>query len=126
MNPFAGIDAIGGDDFRLAWEDAERTFFRGWRENPGRDREAVLAVVSANAARLVREYELKDQLDNTWAARPLRLLSEGAHTILILEDPGGEPLDSLLGRPIDLRQFLRLAVGLACAIGSLHGRGIIT
>jgi hypothetical protein len=37
--------------------------------------------------------------------------------MLILEDPGGEPLDRLLGQPMELSQFLRFAVGLAAALG---------
>jgi serine/threonine protein kinase len=42
-----------------------------------------------------------------------------------LEDPGGVPLDQLLGRQLDLAVSLRLAVGLASAIDHLHQRGII-
>src|SRR6266702_4435947 len=40
-------------------------------------------------------------------------------------DPGGEPLDRLLGAPLELGLFLRLAVGLAAALRELHARGII-
>ncbi|HEV3209729.1 MAG TPA: hypothetical protein VGY91_05645, partial [Chthoniobacterales bacterium] len=32
--------------------------------------------------------------------------------MLILEDPGGEPLDRLLGQPMEVSRFLRFAVGL--------------
>ena len=45
--------------------------------------------------------------------------------MLILEDPGGEPLDRLLGQPMELNRFLRFAVGLAAALGKLHKRGLI-
>ena len=45
--------------------------------------------------------------------------------MLILEDPGGEPLDRLLGEPMELRRFLRYAVGLAAALGKLHQQGLI-
>ena len=45
--------------------------------------------------------------------------------MLILEDPGGEPLDRLLGQPMELTRFLRLAAGLAGALGKLHQRGLI-
>jgi hypothetical protein len=45
--------------------------------------------------------------------------------MLILEDPGGEPLDRLLGQPMELTRFLRLAVGLAAALGKLHQQGLI-
>jgi serine/threonine protein kinase len=45
--------------------------------------------------------------------------------MLILEDPGGEPLDRLLGQSIELSRFLRFAVGLAVALGKLHQQGLI-
>src|SRR5271157_5756326 len=45
--------------------------------------------------------------------------------MLVLEDPGGEPLDRLLGQPMELSRFLRFAVGLASALGKLHQRGLI-
>jgi PAS domain S-box-containing protein len=45
--------------------------------------------------------------------------------MLILEDPGGEPLERLLGQPMELSRFLRLAVGLAPALGKLHERRLI-
>src|SRR5262249_8159878 len=43
----------------------------------------------------------------------------------VLADPGGEPLDRLLGSPLELPPFLRLAVSLSAALGRLHGRGLI-
>ncbi len=45
--------------------------------------------------------------------------------MLILEDPGGEPLDRLLGQPMELSRFLRFAVGLVAALGKLHKQGLI-
>jgi PAS domain S-box-containing protein len=45
--------------------------------------------------------------------------------MLILEDAGGEPLDRLLGEPMELSRFLPLAIGLAAALGKLHQRGLI-
>jgi PAS domain S-box-containing protein len=132
MNSFSTIDPTRGGDFQLAWEDNERAYLRGWRDDAGGDHKAVLAVVSGpetsgpgSVDRLVREYELREELNGAWAARPLELLREGGRTILILEDPGGEPLDGLLALPMELRDFLRLAVELSGAIGMLHDRGII-
>src|SRR5262249_19878675 len=43
--------------------------------------------------------------------------------MLVLEDAGSEPLDRLLGAPMQAGRFLRLAIGLAAALGKLHGRG---
>ena len=44
---------------------------------------------------------------------------------LVLEDPGGEPLERLLGRPLDITHFLRIAVPLAAALGRVHAQGLI-
>src|SRR5712672_2964164 len=44
---------------------------------------------------------------------------------LVLEDPGGMPLDRLLGRPLDVWHFLRIAIPLAGALRRVHERGLI-
>src|SRR5947209_1377552 len=54
-----------------------------------------------------------------------RLARPEGRTILLLEDPGGEPLDRLLGPSLDLTRCLRLALGLATALGQLHRRGLL-
>ncbi len=58
-------------------------------------------------------------------ARPIAVVRHADRTVLELEDPGGVPLDELLGSPLDLVIFLRLAVSLSAAIDHLHERGII-
>src|ERR1700686_2045833 len=45
--------------------------------------------------------------------------------MLVLENPGGEPLDRLIQGPMEMTQFLRFAVGLATALSRLHKRGLI-
>jgi serine/threonine protein kinase len=45
--------------------------------------------------------------------------------MLVLEDPGGEPLDRLIGQRLELRRFLRLGIGVSAALGKLHQRGLI-
>ncbi len=75
--------------------------------------------------RMEHEYSLRAELDPGWAAQPLALVSHKGRTMLLLADPGGEPLDRLLGSPLELPTFLRLAVGLSAALGRLHGRGLI-
>src|SRR5438270_1843400 len=45
--------------------------------------------------------------------------------MLLLEDPGGEILESFMGHPLELPQFLRMSISLAVALGRLHGRGLI-
>ena len=57
--------------------------------------------------------------------RPLELAHERGQIMLLLRDPGGEPLDRLLGSPMEVGTFLRLAVALSGALGGLHERGLI-
>jgi PAS domain S-box-containing protein len=75
--------------------------------------------------RLDREYALRAELDPTWAVRPLELARREGRPVLVLEDPGGEPLERLLGAPLEQGLLLRLAVGLAAALRELHARGVI-
>jgi predicted ATPase/signal transduction histidine kinase len=76
-------------------------------------------------ARLEHEYSFRDELDPDWAVRPLALTRRGGQATLVLEDPGGELLDRLLGKPMELGRFLRLAINLAAGLGKLHQRGLI-
>src|SRR6202166_4647719 len=75
--------------------------------------------------RLEHEYALKGELDADWAARPIALTHYNDRMTLVLEDPGGEPLDQLLGRPLDVSHFLRIAIPLAGALRHVHERGLI-
>jgi serine/threonine protein kinase len=49
--------------------------------------------------------------------------------MLVLTGPGGEPLDRVLdraqGRPLELTRCLRIAIGLATALGHVHRHGLI-
>jgi PAS domain S-box-containing protein len=71
------------------------------------------------------EHSLRAELDPAWAVRPVELTQYEGQTALILEDPGGEPLDQLVGTPMEMGQFLRVAIGLSVAVKRLHGRGVI-
>src|SRR6202790_4070291 len=75
--------------------------------------------------RLEHEYALKAELDADWAARPVALTRYNDRMTLVLEDPGGAPLDRLLGRPLDVSHFLRIAIPLAGALRRVHERGLI-
>src|SRR5208282_5568364 len=116
----------------VLWEDGERVFCRGQRLSADGEEREVLIVLPvgerpspANLDRLAHQYELKDELDSAWAARPLELVREHGWTMLVLEDPGGEPLAPLLGAPMELERFLRLAIGIAGALGKAHQRGLV-
>ena len=75
--------------------------------------------------RLEHEYALKSELHAEWAARPVALTHENGRTTLVLEDPGGTPLDQLLGRPLDVSHFLSIAIPLLGALRHVHERGLI-
>src|SRR5882762_6958501 len=74
---------------------------------------------------LEHEYALKGELDADWAARPVALTHYNGRMTLVLEDPGGTPLDRLLGRPLEVSHFLHIAIPLAGALRRVHERGLI-
>ncbi|MBV8663255.1 MAG: hypothetical protein JO107_09150, partial [Hyphomicrobiales bacterium] len=101
------------DGLQVLWEDGERVLCRGWRADGEGGGGAVLAVLPAAERplpaildRLAHEYDLRDELDATWAARPLALASDCGSTALLLEDAGGEPLEWLIGAPMETERFL--------------------
>jgi PAS domain S-box-containing protein len=112
-------------------EGPDFTLYRGRQQgSPSR----VLAVALASehpSPRVLREleheYSLAAELDSAWAAKPLALTRHEGRTILILMDPGGDPLDLVLQRSqlLDLTSVLRIAIGLATALGQVHRRGLI-
>ncbi|CAB3661156.1 Serine/threonine-protein kinase PknD [Paraburkholderia sediminicola] len=79
----------------------------------------------ASLARLAHEFALRDQLGSAWAVRPKELLRADGRTMLMLEDPGGEPLERLVGAPMEAGSVLRLAGGIAVALGKLHQHGLV-
>ncbi|MBV9290020.1 MAG: serine/threonine-protein kinase PknK, partial [Hyphomicrobiales bacterium] len=119
-------------DLQVLSQDGERILCRGLRPCGERPSEAVLVVLPAAERpplalldRLAHEFSLRDELDPVWAARPVELQQDGDRAILLLEDPGGEPLDRLLGAPMEAECFLRLAIRIAAALGKAHQHGLI-
>src|ERR1700739_2197233 len=116
--------------FQTLRQDEEFAFSRGRRDE--REVPNILLVVPTSEhpvpailGRLEHEYSLRGELDPHWAARPLTLVRRDGRPVLVLEDVGGEPLDRLMGQPMELNRFIRLAVGLAAALGKLHQQGLI-
>jgi serine/threonine protein kinase len=116
--------------FETLRKDEEFAFCRG-REDDG-ELPTILSLTPVSEhpvpgilERLEHEYALRGELDSDWAARPVTLVRHEGRPMLILEDAGGEPLDRLLGQPMELSQFLRFAVGLAGALGRLHANDLI-
>src|SRR5712672_1610334 len=130
--PFSPNGEYPDGSRQVVWADGERLFCRGWRPGKNGKPRVVLVVLPAaehpspsSLDRLAHEYGLKDELDGAWAVQPLELVRDGNRTMLILEDPGVEPLDRLLGEPMEVRSFLRLAIGIAKAVGKVHGRDLV-
>src|SRR3984957_10331647 len=127
-----GNIASGFSGLHLAWEDGDRLFYRGWRDDAN-NQQPVLVVLPAinppaldSLKRLSHEFELKSELSGaSWAARPLEMLREHGRTMLVLDDPGGEPLHRLLGTPMEVQSFLRIAISLSIAVGRLHDCGLV-
>jgi PAS domain S-box-containing protein len=71
------------------------------------------------------EYALRSELDTSWAVQPRDLSQYKEKTVLVLDDPGGEPLHHLVQGPMEIKQFLCFAVGLTTAISHLHARELI-
>ncbi|MBV8474703.1 MAG: AAA family ATPase, partial [Hyphomicrobiales bacterium] len=132
MNLSSQVGADAYSALQVLWQDGERVVCRGWREEPDGNRHEVLAVVLAgehpsptSLARLGHEFALKDELDAAWAARPLELGRDHGRPILVLENPGGEPLERMLGAPMEVGRFLRLAIGVTTALKEVHNRGLV-
>ena len=111
-----------------ALRGGEFTLYRG--SGDGLDPILLVAPIGEYSAReslkrLEHEHDLKAELDADWAVRPVALSRHDGRMALVLEDPGGEPLDQLLGQPMDVTQFLRIAIPLAAAIGQVHRHGLI-
>jgi PAS domain S-box-containing protein len=116
----------------LVGQPGETVMCRGSRRSDGGERRAVLFVLAAAEHpspsilnRLGHEYELRDELDTAWALKPLELVRGGTRVMLVLEDCGGEPLQRFIGAPMEVGRFLRLAIGIAMALGRLHQRGLV-
>ncbi len=114
-------------------ESAEFTLYRGRKHD---DPSPVLAIALSteqpspqSIRRLEHEYSFAAELDPAWAAKPLAITRHEGRTILILKDPGGQPLDRILerdqGQPLDLTRFLSTAIGLARTLGQVHQHGLI-
>jgi PAS domain S-box-containing protein len=132
LNSFCENDVIEHDNIAILWKDHDRAFGRTWRVNADGTQTSVLIVrptgerpTSASLDRLSHEYRLKAELGSAWAVRPLDLVRQGDRTVLVLEDPGGEPLERLLGTPLQIDRFLPLALGMARAVRHAHQRGLV-
>lgn len=83
------------------------------------------AAAPSVAAAMQREYALRAVLRDGWSAVPQAIVSHGGGAVLVLADPGGEPL-SVAGAPQEgPAAFLRLAIALATTVGAMHAAGVV-
>ncbi|PRY00194.1 ATP-binding sensor histidine kinase [Paraburkholderia sp. BL25I1N1] len=118
---------LTGYELEPLHDDGDFSLYRAKRP---RHAVSVLALVVTRPAaqsitRLEHEYGLAPLLDASWAARPLALYRRREPPVLVLDDDGGEPLHRLLGRPLELTRWLRIAVNLARVIGHVHRCGLV-
>jgi predicted ATPase/signal transduction histidine kinase len=113
----------------LLRQDAELAL---WRRGASAGRPSVLVLTTLGdpvpvdaVARLRREHELRAELEDTWAVRPLALVDEQGRAALELSDPGGELLSERIGEPLELEAFLRIARAIARALAHVHARQLI-
>ena len=110
-------------------QDPEFALYRGQRET---EPSHILVVAplrrrpgQGTLKRLEYEYAIRARLDPAWAVLPLDLVRDNQQTLLVLADPGGEPLTRILEKGLELAQLLRIAIGVAAALSRLHERGLI-
>jgi len=114
-------------------KDGEFILYRGVpREGAEANQNAILALsplidhpAPATVKKLEHEFALKDELDPAWAVRPITLTQQQGRALLLFEAPNGEPLDRLVGQPLEMRQFLRIGIALAGSLGHVHRRGLV-
>jgi serine/threonine protein kinase len=115
--------------FEALRKDEEFILYRGRSENNAGQILVLSPVVThptlESLKRLEHVYSLREELDPSWAARPIAMARQWDRTVLVLEDPGGVLLDRMLGQPLNVTFSLRLAISLSSAIGQLHRRGVI-
>ena len=74
---------------------------------------------------LEHEYVIAPQLDSHWAISPLELTQHDGRPMLVMEDPGGHPLDVILQNRLDVEDFLRVAILTAEALSGMHQKGLV-
>jgi PAS domain S-box-containing protein len=114
-------------------EGVEFSLYRGRQE--GTQSPVLVVAMTAeypspqSLRRLEHEYSFAAEVDPAWAAKPLALTRHEGRAILVLKDPGGDPLDLILergqGQPLDLTRALRIAIGLTTALCQVHRHGLI-
>ncbi len=119
---------LPGYDLASLVDNREYLICRGTRT---RDGKAVVAVTPSadqptpeSITRLRHSYSLRDALDPAWATSSIELVQHQGRLVHVIDDPGGELLESLLGAPLAIGEVLRLARGIVSTLGKFHAQGL--
>ncbi len=78
-----------------------------------------------HAAQLAREAQMTIVGGGDWAVRPLGLTHIQGAAALLLDDPGGVPLYTIMTTELGVAERLRLAVGISRAVRGMHAQGVM-
>src|SRR5216117_1252010 len=98
------MNELEGLDWQTLLEDDGLILSRSRTE-----RLLVMAATSASAdtaQRLEQYYSLRQDLDPAWALCPTAHQHWQGLPVLVADDPGGQPLVTLLDGPLELASFL--------------------
>jgi|SRR5215813_5491665 len=97
-------------------EDGEFILYRA--RSPQPELPSILLLIPSSSRpsaeileKIDHEYSLKSDLDTTWALRPLEISSFNHKRVLVLEDPGGMPLNRVVEGPMVGLYAFQWAVG---------------
>jgi predicted ATPase/signal transduction histidine kinase len=74
---------------------------------------------------LEREYALREFLHASWAAVPQAFVRHDDGVVLVMSDPGGQPLREACGAMWTQEAFLVVASGIVRAVEAMHAGGIV-
>ncbi|WP_437852557.1 AAA family ATPase [Sorangium sp. So ce363] len=102
--------------------------YRGVRAADGQP--VVLKVLapqhrSQHLTWLKNEYSIESALNIPAAVRPIALETYEGRPALVMEDFGGESLDRAVRPPMDIAEFLRLAIRIVSAVADIHQRNVV-
>ncbi|TZG34269.1 AAA family ATPase [Agrobacterium sp. B1(2019)] len=118
------LNPINGE---VLWFDDDRVFYRVALQN-GEPPSLVVfpsdrGIAHGYLQRLSREFQIRDQLDESWALRPRRF--EAQSCLLSFDDHLCRPLSEYLQAQVGLTDFLRVAAAASRAIAAMHASGLI-
>jgi predicted ATPase/signal transduction histidine kinase len=120
---------LSGFDLNLLQSDGDIVVWRASNGRPPGFLAAELAAApdqeAASVDLLARELALANRLKAAGAVYGLGFGSADGRSMLILRDPGGQPLRSHCGQPWAAEDFLRVGACLFDGLAAVHAQGIV-